>query len=567
MGIILEHLQKKYLYPDGSSFNLFADLNLEIENGKVSTFIGPKGCGKSLVLKIIAGIKKPTGGSVRFGTDGQDLQSIIYYSPKRTVHTDPAISLEENIAAVLSADSPYNPENVLSAFGLAYLRDTRPFYLTGYLRIKFDLCMILARNPSVIILDEAFNELDSYSRTAIDHECARVLRESGKTVILATNDVTEAITLSDTVYVLNGRSGGNYRRIDVNLDRDRPDSASWIRLQQAIFAELSFRKPVYEYAKKINCWEYNKCGREPGGERANELGVCPASTEKKLDGIHGGTNAGRTCWVVAANACACGQQDRQQCASCDFYKIVERESTDFHQLNTLLVFLNNRGEYEKKKYRKLLENLLDPDIVTQALTDIESLKRGGEKRITALFSDIRNFSVISEKLSDTELFNFINEYLSIMTQAIKEEKGTIDKYIGDAVVAIFGAPVEYSDTGHHAVRAALTMLRKLEGMKAYWKCNNLYCPEVWDLSVRIGLNTGTAKLGFIGTEMHAAYTMMGETVNVAQWMETSCKQFSVSLLLTEETKKELPDGISVQPLGNVKTKTGTREIPVYTIAF
>jgi len=276
--------------------------------------------------------------------------------------------------------------------------------------------------------------------------------------------------------VLDGRSNATYRKIEIDIDKDNIDSAEFIKIQGIIYDELSFKKPLYTYAKKINCWEYKKCGREKGGSRARELGVCPASTETRLDGINGGTNAGRACWVTSDAWCS--GDGIKRCEQCDFYALVKRESSDFPQVNALLMYMTQREDDEKKKYRVLLENVLDSAIITQALADLDLLKKGGEKKITAFFSDIESFSAISEKLSNTELFDFMNEYLSAMSELITRNKGTIDKYVGDAIVAFFGAPVEYEKTGLQAVQVALEMLARLEKMKKNWMANKRYCPEV-----------------------------------------------------------------------------------------
>lgn len=560
MSIELKNIKKSYRYPNGLTFDLLLNMNISIQQGITTSFIGPKGCGKSFILKMIAGIKKPTGGII-IDNDGI-LKSPLYYSLRRPIPNNPEKNIEENITEILSPESNLSTDELLSIFGLQKFRKMSPFLLTGYTRIKFDLCLIFAQNPSVIILDESFLELDSYSRTILDRECASIFGQFGKTVIVSTNDVAEAITLSDTLIVLDGRSNATYRKISVDIDKENIDSAKYIKLQEIIYEELSFNKPLYTYAKKINCWEYKKCGREKGGNRTQELGVCPASTETRLDGVHGGSNAGRACWVTSDAWCS--GDGLKRCEKCDFYALVKRESPDFPQVNALLMYMTQREDNEKKKYRILLENVLDPAIITQALTDLDVLKKGGEKMITAFFSDIESFSAISEKLSNTKLFDFINEYLSAMSEIITKNKGTIDKYVGDAIVAFFGAPVEYEKTGLQAAQVAIEMLVQLEKMKKKWKKSKLYCSEVWNMRIRIGLNTGIAKLGFMGSDNHSAYTMMGETVNIAQWMEQSCKQFGVPLLMTKSTYDEVKGHFDMYFLGDVFSKNETKKIPVYS---
>ena len=148
---------------------------------------------------------------------------------------------------------------------------------------------------------------------------------------------------------------------------------------------------------------------------------------------------------------------------------------------------------EKRKYSKVLGNMVDPSIVSEALKDLEALKKGGEQEITAFFSDVAGFSTISEKLDSSGLAALLNEYLSAMTILLKEHHGTLDKYIGDAIVGIFGAPLIRGSHPHDAAQASLDMMRELAMLRDYWTSNDLYCPEAQQMEVRIGLNTGRAK--------------------------------------------------------------------------
>lgn len=220
---------------------------------------------------------------------------------------------------------------------------------------------------------------------------------------------------------------------------------------------------------------------------------------------------------------------------------------------------------EKRQYSKILSNMIDPFIVDEALKDLENLKTGSEKEITAFFSDIADFSSISEKLSPKELSLFLNEYLSAMTEILKVNRGTLDKYIGDAVVGIFGAPLHSEDHCLSAVQASLEMLKELERLKSRWKEENRFFEAVWNMKIRIGLNTGIAKVGFMGTEKIASYTMIGDSVNLAARLESAAKDYGVSLLVSEFTKEKIDKYFYIRFLDRIVVKGKTEPVSVYEI--
>ncbi|HNI97897.1 MAG TPA: adenylate/guanylate cyclase domain-containing protein, partial [Leptospiraceae bacterium] len=218
---------------------------------------------------------------------------------------------------------------------------------------------------------------------------------------------------------------------------------------------------------------------------------------------------------------------------------------------------------EKRQYSRVLSNMIDPFIVDEALKDLESLKAGSEKEITAFFSDIAGFSNISEKLSPKDLSLFLNEYLSAMTEILKQNKGTLDKYIGDAIVGIFGAPVHSENHYLTAAYASLEMLQALEQIKARWKEENRFFESVWNMKIRIGINTGIAKVGFMGTEKIASYTMIGDSVNLAARLESAAKDYGVSILISEFTKERIDKEIFTRLLDRIIVKGKTEPISVF----
>jgi len=228
----------------------------------------------------------------------------------------------------------------------------------------------------------------------------------------------------------------------------------------------------------------------------------------------------------------------------------------------ILTFTEGR---EKRKYSKILNNMVDPGIVGKALEDLDALKRGGEMRITAFFSDVAGFSTISEELSAGDLARLLNEYLSAMTQILKKNYGTLDKYIGDAIVGIFGAPVGREQTELEAAQAALQMIAKLSELRAVWQATNAYSTTAQNMQIRIGLNSGLAKVGFMGTDELASYTMMGDTVNLAARLEAAAKDYGVDILISESTREAIKERMVTRILDRVVVKGKTAPVEIYEL--
>ncbi len=246
---------------------------------------------------------------------------------------------------------------------------------------------------------------------------------------------------------------------------------------------------------------------------------------------------------------------------------VEFEHGGNDEFGNLTVSLNQMvsGLRERDKMRGVLGNMVDPVVVGEALKDLDALKRGSEKEITAFFSDIAGFSTISEKLKPFELASLLNEYLSAMTIILKRYDGVLDKYIGDAIVGIFNAPIDVEDHCSKAVFASLEMKSRLEELKEVWRKNNQYVPEVYTMSFRIGLNTGMSKVGFMGTDALASYTMMGDTVNLAARLEAAGKDYGVCILATESVYNKVKEKVFARKLDLVRVKGKTSAVVLYEI--
>jgi adenylate cyclase len=195
-------------------------------------------------------------------------------------------------------------------------------------------------------------------------------------------------------------------------------------------------------------------------------------------------------------------------------------------------------EKQKGRIRGMFSAYLAPTVVNTLIDSGKEPELGGhEAEITAYFSDIQAFSSFSEKMTPARLVELMNEYLTACTDIVQEEGGTLDKYIGDAVVAMFGAPLPLPD---HAYRACVTSVRvqkKIDELRQKWRAEGeKWPPVVHNLRARLGLNTGSAIIGNMGSRTRFSYTMMGDNVNLAARMESGAKLLGVYTMVTDSTR-------------------------------
>ena len=201
-----------------------------------------------------------------------------------------------------------------------------------------------------------------------------------------------------------------------------------------------------------------------------------------------------------------------------------------------------RTESEKKYVRGAFSRYLSPDLVEKLAEEPDLLKLGGEtKEMTIMFSDIRGFTKISESMTASELTSFINEYLTPMTDIILQHKGTIDKYMGDAIMAFWNAPIDNPKHREEAAQAALSMMIGLQKFN-----DSLDEKSAADgrkrlpVSIGIGINTGTCCVGNMGSDQRFDYSVLGDTANVASRLEGQSKTYGVPIIVGEETVNSAP---------------------------
>lgn len=190
---------------------------------------------------------------------------------------------------------------------------------------------------------------------------------------------------------------------------------------------------------------------------------------------------------------------------------------------------------EKEEMHTVFSKYVSKDVLNEILRDTSKVKLGGEeKEVTIFFSDIRSFTTLSEGMSPSRLTNFLNKYLTRMTNIILEKRGVVDKYIGDAIMSFWGAPISNNNQALDAVLACLDMIDSLEELN---KENNASGDP--SINIGIGLNTGLVTVGNMGSDMRFDYTIMGDAVNLASRLESQTKTYSVKILISESTKNKL----------------------------
>ncbi|MBI4640472.1 MAG: adenylate/guanylate cyclase domain-containing protein, partial [Candidatus Tectomicrobia bacterium] len=226
---------------------------------------------------------------------------------------------------------------------------------------------------------------------------------------------------------------------------------------------------------------------------------------------------------------------------------------------TLFKFLTE--EKQKRMIRRAFQYYLHPSVVDQVSSNPQLLKLGGEeKELTVLFSDIRSFSTISERLTPEELVHLLNEYLTAMTRIVLNDNGLLDKYIGDAIMAVYGAPLPTTDHAYQACHTALDMMAALKELQKSWGERGLPL-----INIGIGINTAMMVVGNMGSDLRFDYTVMGDGVNLASRLEGVNKEYKTNIIIGESTWVEVKDRIATRELDVIQVKGKEKPTRIFEV--
>lgn len=228
---------------------------------------------------------------------------------------------------------------------------------------------------------------------------------------------------------------------------------------------------------------------------------------------------------------------------------------------SLTLFYYITEERERKKIRGAFSYYVSSSVVNEMLKTPERLKLGGDKKdLSVLFSDIRSFTTISEGLTPEELVHLLNEYLTVMTDIVFKYDGTLDKYIGDAIMAIYGAPLDQPDHPSRACRSALDMMDGLKELNGKWIQEGKK-----PLDIGIGINTGPMMVGNMGSDQRFDYTVMGDAVNLGSRLEGANKSYKTNILISDSTYQRVKDEFECMELDSVRVKGKSQPVRIYQL--
>ena len=216
---------------------------------------------------------------------------------------------------------------------------------------------------------------------------------------------------------------------------------------------------------------------------------------------------------------------------------------------------------EKRKVKRIFSRYVSPDVYSELLDNPAAADLGGSRReMSVLFSDLRGFTTFSESRAPEEVIEQLNEYFAAMVEVVFAHRGTVDKFVGDMIMALFGAPLEDSDHADNAVRCALAMQRQLTRLNSRWQQQGR--PE---LASGIGINSGEMVAGNLGSDKIQSYTVIGDNVNLGARIESLCKEFKAEILISEFTESRLSSEHSARELGEVTVKGKTQPVRIFQI--
>ncbi len=216
---------------------------------------------------------------------------------------------------------------------------------------------------------------------------------------------------------------------------------------------------------------------------------------------------------------------------------------------------------EKRQVKRLFSRYVPKDVYEQLIEDPSRASLGGRRRtMTVLFSDVRGFTAMSEKATPEEVVGQLNEYFTRMVQVLFDHRGTLDKFVGDMVMGLFGAPLDDPDHAEHAVQAALAMSRALDELNAGWAAAGRPV-----LDIGVGISTGDMVAGNIGSDTIMSYTVIGDTVNLGARLESLNKEYGTRIIISDATRTAIKGRYDIRPLGEVTVKGKSRPVAIYEV--
>jgi adenylate cyclase len=232
-------------------------------------------------------------------------------------------------------------------------------------------------------------------------------------------------------------------------------------------------------------------------------------------------------------------------------------STSGKKLGSMLMIEDISGE---KRMKSTMSRYMDASLADKLLQADEDLLGGQSRVATVLFSDIRSFTSFTEELGAQATVALLNDYFTLMVECIQERGGMLDKFIGDAIMAVFGTPVAHEDDPDRAVRSAIDMMRALEGFNIERQASAMKA-----VNIGVGINTDSIVSGNIGSPKRMDYTVIGDGVNLASRLESACKQYGTRVLISEYTYKQLKGTYRLREVDRVIVKGKTQPVDVFEI--
>ena len=253
------------------------------------------------------------------------------------------------------------------------------------------------------------------------------------------------------------------------------------------------------------------------------------------------------------------------CITCFYFSTVINVITPLvmFTLTTIIAYthkfvIENRN---KEKVKSAMGKYMSQDVMKKVIQNIDNLGLGGKKStVTVLFADIRGFTSMSEQMSAQQVSEILNEYFTEMEPIITQYNGVINKFIGDAVMAIFGEPIQDKNHAQNAVKCAYSMLEKVKELQKKWAKEGK--PKI---EIGIGVNTGEVFVGNIGSVNRMEYTVIGDTVNLASRLESYNKIYKTKLLISSTTYEEVKSFTDVIKISDVQIRGKANKMDIYEV--